>query len=189
MPRSGKTSLAKKLIKRGDFALIDGDAIVQGFLKGFNNSDFNPNQFTSHLKKIEIQYNHFKKFIFEYIQVLKYSKYKNILLESEIMTPVLFTDFRSLFATNEFNVIYSCLGYADDSLDSRLQKYQNNPDYLGWLKNHSNSEIRRLTDNFLKISEQFKIICLESNFQFYDTSSDFLKVISEAEDFIRSQIK
>ena len=96
--RSGKTTLAKKLLQKLPVALVDGDAIVNGFLVGIKDKKL--------LKCNSKQgfWNYLELFFVEHIRA---SQHSVVLLETELLTPRNYINFARYFDQKDYNIIYT----------------------------------------------------------------------------------
>ena len=188
--RCGKTQLASQLVKKGckqgNFVVISGDAIINGLLRGLPNKDFVQYNNKHHSKDKNYQY--IKGFLVEYIKVID-GHYSNIILESELLTPYNWLDFKNSIQDLGFNLIYVALVQARITTTQKLKIYSKNPQKLGWMSVYDSTELERVTNDHLLLCQKVKQDCIDQDLIYFDTSFYFQKTINQAQKWILQQLK
>ena len=92
---------------------------------------------------------------------------------------------RSLQDRNPGKVKACFLGYADIDVDEKVREVNAHGEPTGdWLMNESQEGIHRHIENMVGYSRKVRQQCANCNVSYFDTSSDFLKTLDQATQYL-----
>ncbi len=181
--RSGKTQLTKKLLNLPNSTFISGDALINGLLL--------TNEFNEYNKKNQSKdanYQYLESILVEIIKITSCTA-STIIVDTELLVPVNYDRFKKLFDPEEFELNYYCLGQIGISVKDKLKLYQKKPELLGWMNIYSQQELHKVVTHQCELNQKIKESCQKLGYEFYDTSTQYTKVINQLKKEITAKIK
>ena len=177
-PRSGKTILKQILLDRYHIPGISTDLIRDALgksmpglgIKGYSKSDE---------EKSEILWPHFREII------KQRGDYKdNLLIEGTNFLPKYLQEFKD---KEDIRVCF--LGYSEIDPIQKFNDIRKYPSHEGeWTDNMNDDELKKLVAEFVKISQYFQYECKHCDIQYFDTSSNFHKIVEEAVAYLTNSL-
>jgi len=173
-PRAGKTALKKLLLGKYGIPGFCTDYLRDAL--GHEAPKFGIKKGMSDIEKSEILWPFFKGIL---NQRIKYYK-DDLLVEGTNFLPRYLSEYKE---KNDIKMVF--LGYADLDPEEKLKQIRNNPGAEGeWTSDMSDSELRDLVDEFIKISKYYESECAKYGIKYFDTSKNFEDVIKQAADYL-----
>ena len=169
-PRSGKTVLKQILLDKYHVPGITTDLIRDALGKSMPELGIKGHSLSDQ-EKSEILWPHFREII------KQRDMYKDILLiEGTNFLPKYLHEFK------DHKDIRMCfLGYSEIDPEQKFREIKQYPSIEGeWTDDLSDDELKKLIEEFVKISRYFRDECKQWNIQYFDTSSDFHKKVQQA---------
>jgi hypothetical protein len=181
--RSGKTELTKKLLNLPNSTVISTDALINGLLMTDEFSKYNKKN-----KSKDKNYLYLEPILIKIIHITSFTA-STIILDSELLVPLNYDRFKTLFDPTEFKFDYYCLGQTRISAEDKLKLYETNPELLGWMNVYSEQELTEVVTHHFELNQKVKTSCKTFGYEFYDTSFEFDKVINRIKRIIKNKIK
>lgn len=167
--RSGKSLIRKNLFKKHNIVGIDTDSLRAMFEYG------NPQLGVSHQNNPEVNAQKMWKYIKALINnKIKYSD-EPFAIEGDILLPQYLRDF-----IKNNNVKCCFVGYSSINPKEKLALIREYKNSLDWTSNLSNKDMLDFVSQGIHDSKKYKLQCEKYNIKYFDTSIDFLNVITEA---------
>lgn len=177
--RSGKTLLAKRILKEKQVPYLSLDWLMMGFNDGI------PEYGIHHL----LWPNEIAKKMWPFLKgMIDNMLFEGVdyVIEGEAMLPELISELVEKYP-GQINAVF--VGYTDIEVDhkvSLVKKYGGEND---WLTNESDEYIRDHISNMISYSKRIKEDCEKYGTPYFDTSGDFPQVIDEASEYLTGNTK
>jgi hypothetical protein len=170
IPRSGKSSLCKKIIANNSMTYIPFDSIVSTL------GNLYPDLKISHHLDFDRMSKVIAPFLKEFIKHLRYEKV-NFLIDIYQLYP---KDFHHCGIDVEIYYI----GYPRISIEQKVKDIKKFAESNDWSEQLTNSELEELVGRFIKESKDLETQCNSYNDCFIDLSIDFEKSFTNALELI-----
>jgi len=171
VPRSGKTTLAKRLSADLGFSICPADAIVSTFGKVF------PQHGISHFEDDHTKTcNAFSGFLREFLRHLEYEDTPFIVDAYHVM-PHSLADL-----ANSYAIVF--MGYASVAPKKKRKHIRRDARPKDWTEDLSNDQLQKLIQRFVDESRMMEKACSEVGIPFVDTSTGFGSAIQTACDML-----
>ncbi len=171
VPRSGKTTLAKRLKEKFGYSIVSGDALVSSFGKVF------PEHGITHFHE-----NHaaaciaFRPFIFE---LLHHLEYEGVPFALDLYH-VLPQDVSDL--VDSYGIVF--LGFPFADVAEKCSNIRNKAKPQDWTEDLSQAQLQQIVRRFVTESKELSKSCIDFGIPFIDSSTDFDRAMKLAFDTI-----
>ncbi|MBI3485407.1 hypothetical protein HY025_00520 [Candidatus Daviesbacteria bacterium] len=167
-PRVGKSKLAQMLLKRQKIAFVSLDSLVHMLKQAAPN--LNVTDEIHYIQKAESFYPFLKEFIF----VNKYGV-KDYCIEGDAFLP------KQAFELNKlFEVKSVFLGISKANLKQILE----NQGFNDWLGDLEESQLQKLPEKIMEMSEYLKKECQKYNLKYFDLAQNYNQTLEQAYDYL-----
>jgi len=169
--RSGKTLIAKKMMKQCGIPYISLDWLVMGFTNGIPEYGINDKLWPNEIAEI------FWDFLKAMCENMIWTE-TDYIIEGEAVLPERIDE---LLKKYPGSIKVCFVGYTNINVSEKV-KYVYNYSYgkKDWLTNESDDYIERHISNMIEYSERIKISCEKYGIRYFDTSKNFLQVLDAA---------
>jgi hypothetical protein len=169
--RSGKTMIAKEMMKRTSIPYMSLDWMVMGFTNGVPEYGIHDKLWPNEIAE------KFWPFLKAMCENILWSEVDYI-LEGEAISPKLVSD---LMLTHPDKVRVCFVGYTDANRENKVNNVKRYSDGKGdWLINEPDEVIDSHIENMIDYSKLIKKECANHSVAYVDTSSEFEKSIQDA---------
>ncbi len=173
--RSGKTMIAKKILQQKGIPYLSLDWIVMGFTKGMPQCGIHDKLFPD---EIAVR---MREFVEAMCESMIWTEVDHV-VEGEAILP---ETARTLLDENAENVKACFLGYADIEVEEKVREAKAyNDGKRDWLIHESDEAIQRHIENMVEYSRQVRMQCAIHNVRYFDTSTDFMKTVDLATQYL-----
>ena len=176
--RSGKTMIAKEILKRTGIPYLSLDWIVMGFTNGMPHCEIHDKLFPD---EIAIR---LRKFLEAMCDNMLWAG-EDYVIEGEAILP---ETARCLLDSHSNSVKACYLGYADITVDDKVREtMEHSKGERDWLMNESTETIRQHIDNMVGYSRKIQEQCGQHSVPYFDTSKNFLPTLERATQYLLTQ--
>lgn len=175
-PRSGKSTLARKILQEKKIAFTSLDVLAQALKKGLPELGFHTkSDFESYIPKCDMYF----PFIWSFINTARHLD-NNYVIEGCDFSPAHAKKLQELAFENGFKIKTVFLGFSEIT-DYELEKFGS---VHSWMHGKSKEELRQSGEKYVKISEYNKVECDRLGIKYFDVSGNDAAVIHEAFDYL-----
>jgi adenylate kinase family enzyme len=175
-PRSGKSTLARKILREKGIAFTSLDLLAQALKKGLPELGFHTHSdFEHYVSKCDSYF----PFIWPFIKTARYLD-DNYIIEGCDFTPQHSRKLQELAIENGFEIKACFLGFSEVT-DYELEKFGSK---YSWMHGKPIDELKLSGEKFLKISEYNQKECEKLGIKYFDVSGNDLKIINLAYKFL-----
>jgi len=169
--RSGKTMIAKRILKLKGIPYLSLDWIVMGFTNGMPECGIHDKLFPNEIaEKLQT--------FFESMCANMLWTGEDYVIEGEAVLP---ESARSLLNSNPEEVAVCFLGYPRVEVEEKVRQVKTfNDGDRDWLTNESDDVIERHIENMVQYSRKIEKECAEYNVRYFDTSNDLMGTVDQA---------
>ncbi len=177
--RSGKTMIAKKILKQSGIPYLSLDWIVMGFTNGMPQCGIHDKLFPDEIAE------QLWKFLQAMCENMLWEG-EDYVIEGEAILPELT---RTLMDDNPKKVKACFLGYAHVTVAEKVKETKVfSVGKRDWLTNESDETIHRHIENMVQYSRKVKSQCAKHNVRYFDTSTNFISTIDRATQYLLNQV-
>lgn len=168
--RSGKTLIAKKMMKQCEIPYMSLDWLVMGFTKGIPEYGIHDKLWPNEIAE------RFWNFLKAMCENMIWTKIDYI-IEGEAVLPGLIDELLKKYPDN----IRVCfVGYADANIIEKVKDvYDHSNGENDWLTNEPVDYVESHISNMIEYSKGIKIACEKYNKRYFDTSKNFTEVLDD----------
>lgn len=176
--RSGKTLIAKKMMKEYNIPYMSLDWLVMGFTNGVPEYGIHDKLWPNEIAE------KFWDFLKAMCENMIWTK-ADYILEGEAVLPELITELLEKYPES----IKVCfVGYVDVNLNKKVKDvYEYSNGENDWLTNEPNNYVESHINNMIEYSKRIKKACEECNIKYFDTSSDFINVLNSSIEYLMNE--
>ena len=176
--RSGKTIIAKKLLRQKQIPYMSLDWLMMGFTNGMPEYGIHDKLFPDEIAKRS--WNFFKAMC-ESMLWLEV----DYVIEGEAILPELIQELLDKYP-DKIRIFF--VGYTDIDIDQKVRDIKTYSNSKGdWLTKESDDYIYQHIDNMVKYSRKIKDACEEYNMRYFDTSKDFIATLENVKKYLLTQ--
>ena len=173
--RSGKTMIAKKILKKRGIPYLSLDWIVMGFTNGMPQCGIHDKLFPDEIA------DRMRDFLEAMCESMLWTEVDHV-IEGEAILP---ESARTLLDKNPEKVKAGFVGYADIEVEEKVREVKAySVGKCDWLMNESQENIHRHIENMVEYSRKVREQCAKRNVNYFDTSTDFLKTVDRATQYL-----
>lgn len=162
--RSGKSTLAKKIQKNGDFNHIPLDYFASSLKHNFPET-----KITSNVVIDSESSKNLSLLLSRVINIIDCKDEKFIIDSAHIMPD----DIIKYLDKDKWDIYY--VGYPNINVDDKLKQIREYDDDSDWTYKKSDSELREILSKLIEISKKIQSDCEKHDIKFVDTSYDFFE--------------
>lgn len=165
--RSGKTLVAKKMMRQYKIPYLSLDWLVMGFTNGVPQYGIHDKLWPNEIAE------RFWDFLKAMLENMIWSE-TDYIIEGEAVLPELITE---LLAKHPDRIKVCFVGYTDMNVKAKVKDVYSYSYGNDWLTNESNTYVERHISNMIEYSKRIEKSCKEYGIRFFDTSKDFTEVL------------
>ena len=173
--RSGKTMIAKSVLKQRGIPYMSLDWIVMGFTNGMPKCGIHDKLFPDEIAE------RLRDFLEAMCENMLWTG-EDYLIEGEAILP---ESARRVLDSNSQNVAACFLGYAAIEVEKKVEETKaHSSGNRDWLMNESDEAIHRHIENMVEYSRKVQTQCDQHNVPYFDTSTNFLATVERAKEHL-----
>lgn len=173
--RSGKTLIAKKMMKQCEIPYLSLDWIVMGFTNGIPEYGLHDKLWPNEIAE---KFWNFLKAMFENMIWTE----TDYIIEGEAVLPELIDELLKKYP-DRIKVCF--VGYTDIDISKKIKDVYNYSDEKNdWLTNESDDYIERHISNMIEYSKRVKKSSEKYGVRYFDTSRNFTQVLDDAIEYL-----
>ena len=166
--RSGKSTLANKILKSNKYNHIPVDYFTSSFKHNFPECGITSNVVIDKESSSKLAL-----FLSRVINIIDYKDEKFIIDSAHIMPK----DIMRYIDLNKWDVYY--VGYPNITKEEKFDIIRKFDDQSDWTFKRTDEELLEILDNLIKLSKEIEEECLKYNIKFIDTSYDIKSCIDK----------
>ncbi|NNE70553.1 MAG: hypothetical protein HKN29_09360 [Rhodothermales bacterium] len=175
--RSGKTTIAQRILKQEGIPYLSLDWIMMGFTNGMPEFGIHDKLWPDEIAK------RLESFLVAMCESVLWTG-QNLVIEGEAILP---QSARGLIVSHPEQVRACFLGFANVDIDQKVREAKTySSGERDWLTEESDATIRNHIKNMVEHSRLIEAQCKANGIQYFDTSTGFLATIDEATAYLLS---
>lgn len=173
--RSGKTLVAKKMMKQYEIPYVSLDWLVMGFTNGIPEYGIHDKLWPNEIAE------KFWFFLKAMLESMIWSE-TDYIIEGEAVLPELITE---LLKKHPDSIKICFVGYTNMSISEKLKDvYKYSCGENDWLTRESDDYIEKHISNMIEYSKRIKKSCKKYGIRYFDTSKNFTQVLDDSIDYL-----
>lgn len=173
--RSGKTLIAKKMMKQSDIPYISLDSLVMGFTKGIPDYGIHDKLWPNEIAE------KFWSFLKAMCENIIWTE-TDYIIEGEALLPKLVHELLEKYP-DKIKVCF--VGYTDVGICDKVKDvYYYSSGKNDWLTNETIDYVENHIANMVDYSQMIKKACEKYNTKYFDTSENFMQVLDAAIEYL-----